>query len=224
MFERFTERARQVIVLAQDEALALKHNYIGTEHLLLGLLRDQDGLAARVLESFDVAIEEVRAQVEAMIGIGNDVTSGEIPFTPRVKRILDLSLREALSAGHNYISTEHLLLALAREGQGVAATVLLKYGASAERVRAEVLRLLPSRPGVAQEGGAVWLGDEPQPEFPVGDRSKARAVDVGSEDRFPRRTTGNRTFTFALAGFAFGSGVLVGWLLWGQTFDVTQRR
>ena len=110
VFERFTERARQVVVLAQDEARALKHNYIGTEHILLGLLREEEGLAARVLESLDITVEEVRAQVARIVGQGDEVTSGQIPFTPRAKKVLELALREALSLGHNYIGTEHILL------------------------------------------------------------------------------------------------------------------
>jgi hypothetical protein len=112
LFERFTERARQVVVLAQDEARALKHNYIGTEHILLGLLREEEGLAARVLESLDITVEEVRAQVARIVGQGDEVTTGQIPFTPRAKKVLELALREALSLGHNYIGTEHILLGL----------------------------------------------------------------------------------------------------------------
>ena len=115
MFERFTERARQVVVLAQEEARTLKHNYIGTEHILLGLLREEEGLAARVLESLDITVERVRAQVVRIVGSGEEVTSGQIPFTPRAKKVLELALREALSLGHNYIGTEHILLGLVRE-------------------------------------------------------------------------------------------------------------
>ena len=118
LFERFTERARQVVVLAQDEARALKHNYIGTEHILLGLLREEEGLAARVLESLDITVEEVRAQVARIVGQGDEVTTGQIPFTPRAKKVLELALREALSLGHNYIGTEHILLGLVRENEG----------------------------------------------------------------------------------------------------------
>src|SRR6266540_2156871 len=110
MFERFTERARQVVVLAQDEARLLRHNYIGTEHILLGLLREAEGLAARVLESLDITAEEVRAQVARIVGLGEEFSSGQIPFTPRGKRVLELSLREAISLGHSYIGTEHILL------------------------------------------------------------------------------------------------------------------
>jgi len=125
MFERFTERARQVVVLAQDEARALKQNYIGTEHLLLGLLREEEGVAARVLESLRVTLEEARFVVGRVVGQGDEVTTGQIPFTPRAKKVLELALREALSLGHNYIGTEHILLGLVRENEGVAARILL---------------------------------------------------------------------------------------------------
>jgi ATP-dependent Clp protease ATP-binding subunit ClpA len=142
MFERFTERARQVVVLAQDEARALKHNYIGTEHILLGLLREEEGLAARVLESLDITVEEVRAQVARIVGQGDEVTTGQIPFTPRAKKVLELALREALSLGHNYIGTEHILLGLVRENEGVAARILLDFDADAEKIRNEIIRML----------------------------------------------------------------------------------
>jgi Clp amino terminal domain, pathogenicity island component len=146
VFERFTERARQVVVLAQEEARALKHNYIGTEHLLLGLLREEEGLANRVLESFGVSAAEVRAQVARIVGHGDEVSTGQIPFTPRAKKVLELSLREALSLGHDYIGTEHILLGLAREGEGLANRILLDFDADAEKIRDEVLRML-SGPG-----------------------------------------------------------------------------
>jgi ATP-dependent Clp protease ATP-binding subunit ClpC len=142
VFERFTERARQVVVLAQDEARALKHNYIGTEHILLGLLREEEGIAARVLGSLDVTLEGARDQVARMVGQGDEVTAGQIPFTPRGKKVLELALREAVSMSHSYIGTEHLLLGLVRETGGVAARVLLDLGADAERIRNEVVRLL----------------------------------------------------------------------------------
>ncbi len=153
MFERFTERARQVVVLAQDEARALKHNYIGTEHILLGLLREEEGLAARVLESLDITVEEVRAQVARIVGQGDEVTTGQIPFTPRAKKVLELALREALSLGHNYIGTEHILLGLVRENEGVAARILLDFDADAEKIRNEIIRML-SGPGRRQGGTA----------------------------------------------------------------------
>jgi ATP-dependent Clp protease ATP-binding subunit ClpC len=154
LFERFTERARQVVVLAQDEARALKHNYIGTEHILLGLLREEEGLAARVLESLDITVEEVRAQVARIVGQGDEVTTGQIPFTPRAKKVLELALREALSLGHNYIGTEHILLGLVRENEGVAARILLDFDADAEKIRNEIIRML-SGPGRRQQQGGT---------------------------------------------------------------------
>ena len=157
MFERFTERARQVVVLAQDEARALKHNYIGTEHILLGLLREEEGLAARVLESLDITVEEVRAQVARIVGQGDEVTTGQIPFTPRAKKVLELALREALSLGHNYIGTEHILLGLVRENEGVAARILLDFDADAEKIRNEIIRML-SGPGRRGQAGAAASG------------------------------------------------------------------
>src|SRR5438067_2059595 len=157
MFERFTERARQVVVLAQEEARTLKHNYIGTEHILLGLLREEEGLAARVLESLDITVERVRAQVVRIVGSGEEVTSGQIPFTPRAKKVLELALREALSLGHNYIGTEHILLGLVRENEGVAARILLDFDADSEKIRNEVIRML-SGPGSRQRGSGAGAG------------------------------------------------------------------
>jgi ATP-dependent Clp protease ATP-binding subunit ClpC len=157
MFERFTERARQVVVLAQEEARTLKHNYIGTEHILLGLLREEEGLAARVLESLDITVERVRAQVVRIVGSGEEVTSGQIPFTPRAKKVLELALREALSLGHNYIGTEHILLGLVRENEGVAARILLDFDADSEKIRNEVIRML-SGPGSRQRSGSAGAG------------------------------------------------------------------
>jgi ATP-dependent Clp protease ATP-binding subunit ClpC len=159
LFERFTERARQVVVLAQDEARALKHNYIGTEHILLGLLREEEGLAARVLESLDITVEEVRAQVARIVGQGDEVTTGQIPFTPRAKKVLELALREALSLGHNYIGTEHILLGLVRENEGVAARILLDFDADAEKIRNEIIRML-SGPGRRQQAGSSSSGEK----------------------------------------------------------------
>ncbi|MGZ6978137.1 MAG: Clp protease N-terminal domain-containing protein, partial [Acidimicrobiia bacterium] len=129
MFERFTDRARRVVVLAQEEARLLNHNYIGTEHILLGLIHEGEGVAAKALVSLGISLEAVRAQVEEIIGHGGSAPSGHIPFTPRAKKVLELSLREALQLGHNYIGTEHILLGLIREGEGVAAQVLVKLGA-----------------------------------------------------------------------------------------------
>jgi hypothetical protein len=142
VFERFTEGARQVVVLAQDEARALRHNYIGTEHLLLGLLAEEQGMAARVLDSLDVSPEEVRAEVTRIVGNGDVAPTGQIPFTPRAKLVLELSLREALAASHDYIGTEHMLLALATENDGVASRILLDHGIHGERIRNEVFALL----------------------------------------------------------------------------------
>src|SRR5437016_2387373 len=142
MFERFTDRARRVVVLAQEEARMLNHNYIGTEHILLGLIHEGEGVAAKALESLGISLDAVRQQVEEIIGQGQQAPSGHIPFTPRAKKVLELSLREALQLGHNYIGTEHILLGLICEGEGVAAQVLVKLGADLNRVRQQVIQLL----------------------------------------------------------------------------------
>ncbi|GAA0191679.1 ATP-dependent Clp protease ATP-binding subunit [Glutamicibacter creatinolyticus] len=147
MFERFTDRARRVVVLAQEEARMLNHNYIGTEHLLLGLIHEGDGVAAKALESLNISLGAVREQVQEIIGKGQQAPSGHIPFTPRAKKVLELSLREALQLGHNYIGTEHILLGLIREGEGVAAQVLVKLGADLGRVRQQVIQLLSGYQG-----------------------------------------------------------------------------
>jgi ATP-dependent Clp protease ATP-binding subunit ClpC len=151
MFERFTDRARATVVHAQEEARLLQHNYIGTEHILLGLIREREGVAARVLERMGVSLGVVREQVEQIIGRGEDAPSGHIPFTPRAKKVLELSLREALQLKHNYIGTEHVLLGLVREGEGVAAQVLVRLGADLGRIRQQVTRLLAQMP----EGGST---------------------------------------------------------------------
>lgn len=147
MFERFTDRARRVVVLAQEEARMLNHNYIGTEHILLGLIHEGEGVAAKALEALGISLEAVRSQVEETIGQGQQAPSGHIPFTPRAKKVLELSLREALQLGHNYIGTEHILLGLIREGEGVAAQVLDKLGADLNRVRQQVIQLLSGYQG-----------------------------------------------------------------------------
>ena len=159
MFERFTDRARRVVVLAQEEAKLLKHNYIGTEHILLGLIHEGEGVAAKALEGMGISLEQVREQVTEIIGEGQQAPSGHIPFTPRAKKVLELSLREALQLGHSYIGTEHILLGLIREGEGVAAQVLVKLGADLARVRQEVIKLLsgyqgkePASTGAREEG------------------------------------------------------------------------
>ena len=153
MFERFTDRARRVVVLAQEEARLLNHNYIGTEHILLGLIHEGEGVAAKALESLGISLEAVREQVEEIIGQGGSSPSGHIPFTPRAKKVLELSLREALQLGHNYIGTEHILLGLIREGEGVAAQVLTKLGADLSRVRQQVIQLLSGYSGSGEQEG-----------------------------------------------------------------------
>jgi ATP-dependent Clp protease ATP-binding subunit ClpC len=203
VFERFTERAKQVVVLAQEEARALKHNYIGTEHILLGLLREEEGLAARVLESLDITVEEVRAQVARIIGPGDEpIVSGQIPFTPRAKKVLELSLREALSLKHNYIGTEHILLGLVRENEGVAARILLDFGADAEKIRNEIMRVLsgPGGPGLVHT-----------------ETVQHRAVRSGWTSYGPlAERTPSLLLGWALGTFSLAVGILIGWAIWGQ--------
>ena len=159
MFERFTDRARRVVVLAQEEARMLNHNYIGTEHFLLGLVHEGQGVAARALESLGISLEAVRQQVEEIVGQGQEAPSGHIPFTPRAKKVLELSSREALQLGHTYIGTEHILLALIREGEGVAAQVLVRLGADLKPVRQQVIQLIHSR----QDNEPVTAAARPEP-------------------------------------------------------------
>jgi ATP-dependent Clp protease ATP-binding subunit ClpC len=159
MFERFTDRARRVIVLAQEESQRLSHNYIGTEHLLLGLLAERDGLAAQALESLNVTLTAAREQVEEIIGLGDQKPHGHIPFTPRAKKILELSLREALTMGSQVIDTQHLLLGLVDEGDGVGAQILERLGATAQAVRETVARLINAEPEAAVVTGP---GSEPR--------------------------------------------------------------
>ncbi len=161
MFERFTDRARRVVVLAQEEARMLNHNYIGTEHILLGLIHEGEGVAAKALESLGISLEGVREQVEEIIGQGQTAPAGHIPFTPRAKKVLELSLREALQLGHNYIGTEHILLGLIREGEGVAAQVLQKLGADLNRVRQQVIQLLSGYAGGEPGQGGAKAGVGP---------------------------------------------------------------
>jgi ATP-dependent Clp protease ATP-binding subunit ClpA len=170
MFERFTERSRRVVVLAQEEARMLNHNYIGTEHILLGLIHEGAGAAAKALESLGISLDAVRHEVEEIIGQGQQAPSGHIPFTPRAKKVLELSLREALQLGQEYIGTEHILLGLIREGDGVAAQVLVKLGADLNRVRERVIQLAAGRAGEDVIG----------PGSPRSDVAPARA---GSLDR-----------------------------------------
>jgi ATP-dependent Clp protease ATP-binding subunit ClpC len=189
MFERFTEHARQVVVLAQDEARQLKHNYIGTEHLLLGLLREEEGLGARVLDGFDLTVDEVRAQIARIIGEGEEVSTGQIPFTPRAKKVLELALREARSMNHNYIGTEHILLGLARENNGVAVQILRDFDATAERIRDAVISLL--------SGGAPAVSTIVRPRHRA---HRARVVPSWA--------------TLVAGAAVFAAGLLTGWLIW----------
>jgi len=179
VFERFTDRARRVVVLAQEEARLLNHNYIGTEHILLGLIHEGEGVAAKALESLGISLEAVRAQVEEIIGHGGQAPSGHIPFTPRAKKVLELSLREALQLGHNYIGTEHILLGLIREGEGVAAQVLVKLGADLSRVRQQVIQLLSGYAG-SKEGAAQGAG------APAGEQQQSGSLVL---DQFGRNLT-----------------------------------
>ena len=198
MFQRFTERARQAVVLAEEEARALNHNYIGTEHVLLGLLREEEGLAARVLVSLGVSLEEVREQVAEIIGQGDEVTlAQQIPFTPRAKKVLELSLREALTLGHRYIGTEHLLLGLARENEGVGARILLDSGVTAEAVRDTVIRAL---------GGAL-------PREPPRGLRRARPSVIPTRRRW--NVTTALVVGWLLFAAALGVGILIGWAIWG---------
>ncbi len=185
MFERFTDRARRVVVLAQEEARLLNHSYIGTEHILLGLIHEGEGVAAKAMESLGISLEAVRSQVEEIIGQGGSSPSGHIPFTPRAKKVLELSLREALQLGHNYIGTEHILLGLIREGEGVAAQVLVKLGADLSRVRQQVIQLLSGYQGGQGKG-------EPQAAPSSGSAAKDEPSDKGNSqilDQFGRNLT-----------------------------------
>jgi ATP-dependent Clp protease ATP-binding subunit ClpC len=192
MFERFTDRARRVVVLAQEEARLLSHSYIGTEHILLGLIHEGEGVAAKALESLGISLEAVRNQVEEIIGQGGSSPSGHIPFTPRAKKVLELSLREALQLGHNYIGTEHILLGLIREGEGVAAQVLVKLGADLSRVRQQVIQLLSGYQGPAgSTGGSGSRGETGAAGASVG-AGKEESGDKGSSqilDQFGRNLT-----------------------------------
>jgi ATP-dependent Clp protease ATP-binding subunit ClpC len=203
MFERFTERARQVVVLAQEEARTLRHNYIGTEHLLLGLLRE-DGAAARALDEFDVTFEEVQAQVARIIGQGDEVTTGQIPFTPRAKKVLELSLREALDNGDNYIGPEHILLGMVREGDGVAARILMDF-ARLEEIRAAALAVAAGRPREERASRSQLSTLAPE----VIEELMLRGA-VGSKRALSLLVVGWLLFAVAL-----GAGLLIGWAIWG---------
>jgi ATP-dependent Clp protease ATP-binding subunit ClpA len=154
MYERFTERARKVVVLAQEEARHFNHNYIGTEHLLLGLLREDEGVAARALAALDVTVDEVREQVESIVGYGEEGMGAQAPFTPRSKKVLELALRESMQLGHNYIGSEHILLGLIRESEGVANQIFSNMGVEADEVRREVVRMLGGEPGQRLESAS----------------------------------------------------------------------
>jgi ATP-dependent Clp protease ATP-binding subunit ClpA len=189
--ERFTERARRAVALAQDEARTLTHNYVGTEHILLGLLREEEGLAARVLDALHITIDDVRAQVARVVGVGDEVMTGEIPFTPRAKKVLELALREALSLGHNYIGTEHILLGVARATEGVGARILLDFDADAERIHMEVVRTL-SGPG----GGTRPRVEPPVVVIPCpscGTKLSYLEVAVGQSGSFKAERRGTTT-------------------------------
>ncbi|MEX1106700.1 MAG: Clp protease N-terminal domain-containing protein, partial [Ilumatobacteraceae bacterium] len=180
MFERFTDRARRVVVLAQEEARLLNHSYIGTEHILLGLIHEGEGVAAKALESLGISLEAVRSQVEEIIGQGGSSPSGHIPFTPRAKKVLELSLREALQLGHNYIGTEHILLGLIREGEGVAAQVLVKLGADLSRVRQQVIQLLSGYQGGQGKGepqASSSSSSASAPKDDPGDKGNSQILD-----------------------------------------------
>ena len=196
MFERFTSRSRRVVVLAQEEARLLNHNYIGTEHVLLGLIREGEGVGARALTSIGVSLDGVRHDVQRLIGRGAGSPRGHIPFTPRAKTVLEYALREALALGHNYIGTEHILLGLVREGEGVAAQVLIARGVELATLRQAVLDLLASPPPKPSDVEASeW--PEPQPDEVA---IRLRAIEItlehvverldAIESRLPPRPTG----------------------------------
>jgi ATP-dependent Clp protease ATP-binding subunit ClpA len=206
MFERFTEQARQVVVFAQEEARTLRHNYIGTEHLLLGLLRE-GGAAARVLDQFDVTLEEVQAQVARIVGQGDEVTTGQIPFTPRAKKVLELSLREALDNSESYIGPEHVLLGLVREGDGVGARILMDYAPLEEIVVATLKEARRTR----EEAGF-----EPRFQRAHSFRSPGLWRMPMQGARYgPRNLVWPLLAGWALFGVALGVGPLIGWAIWG---------
>ena len=197
MFERFTDRARRVVVRAQEEARLLNHNYIGTEHLLLGVVHDAEGVAARSLRAIGVSLETVRAQVEEIIGHGQSTPTGHIPFTPRAKKVLELSLREALQLGHNYIGTEHILLGIIREGEGVAAQVLVKLGADLSRVREQVVQLVGEE-DPPPASGAVSIGRVTESAGPRAAAGVSRLVRVVPIAREVQLAAGRRLVLLSL--------------------------
>jgi ATP-dependent Clp protease ATP-binding subunit ClpA len=206
VFERFTERARGVVVFAQEAAGTLGHDYIGTEHILIGLLGEQEGLASRVLVDLGVSAEAVRERVVAIVGCGEETTGGrQVPFTPRAKNVLQLALREALSLGHNYIGTEHLLLGLLREGEGVATRILLDLGADAESIRTEVVRSLSGGPTAAsrpmRDMDRSWLDFTPEQAFEL----VMRLTALASRITFEVRRHGEQEPTFRLSARLLGN-------------------
>jgi hypothetical protein len=188
MFERFTERARKVVVLAQEEARHFNHNYIGTEHLLLGLLREDEGVAARALASLNVTLDEVREQVESIVGYGEEGTGAQAPFTPRSKKVLELALREALQLGHNYIGTEHILLGLVRENEGVASQMLSGMGVEADDVYEQVIRDLTGEPGRRSASAPRHVGSAESARNWLLFRGKATSLRIGARIGDQRQT------------------------------------
>ena len=211
MFERFTERARQVVVLAQDEARALGHDYIGTEHLLLGLLREADGLGARTLNSLGVTDEAARDQVLALVGRGESgTTTGQIPFSPRGKQVLELALREALRLGHDYIGTEHVLLGVVLHEGGTASAVLHALGHDGETVRNEVMRQL-GRPTATITAMPMAVARRPWPAA----EDVASAEQLGGRWGVALPSGSQLAVAWLLFALALGAGILIGWAIWG---------
>jgi ATP-dependent Clp protease ATP-binding subunit ClpC len=216
VFERFDEQARQVLVLGQDEARALKHNYLGVEHFMLGLLRQEKGLAAEALASFEITVEELRAAVARIVGQGDVAPVGQIPFTPRAKKVIQLALNEAFTMGQNYLGAEHLLLGVARESEGVAARILSDFDIKPRSIAREVLIRLSGRVDetrlksypeafsgdviVERETSVLRLGPDSHEFTAVGKR---------------RAAAWNRLLGWLLFGIALATGVIVGWLIWG---------
>ena len=196
MFERFSDRARQVVVDAQAEAHTLKHNYIGTEHLLLGLLKERGGASQRALDRLGIQLDEVRTQIAQIIGRGDEVTTGQIPFTPRAKKVIELALREALFLGHDYIGSEHILLGIVRVDDGIALRILLDYGADSDRVRHEVIR---------------ELGITPPPDYDS--QMEAERQKPGRSRLAPYVPLIFGTVVLFAAGIGFG--LFIGWKIWG---------
>ena len=199
MFERFTEPARQVIVTARDEAVGFGHNYLGTEHILLGLLRYEDGIPARVLGTFGVVVDDVRARVLQIVGRGESGMAGQIPFTPRAKKVLELSLREAEDLGHGYIGTEHILLGLLREGEGVAVRILADVASPAD-IRAGVMRVLSGGSDVRTRGQTRPAVPSRRPRLLLRPHRRIFVLPL--------------VLGWLLFAIALGVGILIGWVIW----------